>query len=87
MKLRQTQPVNLTDYIDRIGDRLSRENFPDERVFEQPPEERLNALYRDKVAFEPLFDYEQPTRRQIAYVLAGCCVMVLLVLVVFTVTR
>lgn len=96
MKLRRSQPTDLTPYIYRVGEEVSRENFPDERQFEAPlsPEENSRG-WENLVAetrshqseLEPLFNYEQPTRRQISYVLAGCCVMVLLVLLVFAWTR
>lgn len=83
MKIPRSQPIDLTEYINRIGDRVSRENFPDERVFEEPPEDEPNKSFR-KPGPLPLFVcYEQPTHKQISYVLAGCCVVLLLILLAF----
>lgn len=88
MKTRQTQPTDLTPFVHRIGDQLSRINFPDDRQWDEPKypagfdPARQNGIEPDELECGVV-----PTKKEMAYGIAFCCVVLLVCLLVFAVTR
>lgn len=92
MKIQKSQPIDLTGYINHIGPLVHRDNFPHNREWTEPPEgPRMDLdggeMPKHEWELEPLLAYEQPSRKEIAWVTAIACVLALVCVLAFALSQ